>query len=331
MPITPAQLETMSRRPLDSPDGDASKDDDAEEALLPLANALLSFEQLLTLPLPERKRHLAWLPEGGNIMVFGRRGIGKTMFELGLTAALTTGTPFLKWQVDAPVGVLYIDGEMQLDELRSRATALLPTPPQAPLFFLTSEWVYHAVKRDLVLTSEPMRGEVVRILDASPEVRVVILDNISCLFSGIDENSKQDWEPINSWLIRLRHRGLATALVHQAGKGGQQRGTSGREDSLDTVIQLDQPTAYDPQEGCHFELNFTKSRCVKGVDVAPLDVKLTVAKDRLQWTWKALEESKMDHVMRLLTDGVTSPTEIAEELGISKGYASKLVRKVKAQ
>jgi hypothetical protein len=294
------------------------------EAGLTLRQALIDFPAMQTLSLPQRARHLAWLSDGGNVMVFGPRGVGKTMLQLALTASLVTGAPFLKWPVIAPVGVLYVDGEMMLDELRSRITALLPPPPKAPLFFLTSEFVYHTVKRDLVLTGEAMRNSLIEILDAHPEIRVVILDNVSCLFAGIDEDKKSDWEPINAWLIRLRHRGLATVLVHHAGKGGQQRGTSGREDALDTVIQLTTPADYDPQEGCHFELRFTKSRSVKGADVAPLDVRLEDAGGRLSWTWKPLEKSKEEQAKELLDDGMTSLNEIAEALGITRSYAWKL-------
>ena len=50
---------------------------------------------------------------------------------------------------------------------------------------------------------------------------------------------------------------------------------------------------------------------------------------QLQWSYKTLEDSRFDLVKRLLEEGVTSPTEIAEELGITKGYASKLVRKAR--
>lgn len=236
-----------------------------------LAKALVSYPDLLALKIPARPRHLPWLPEGGNVMVYGSRGVGKTFFQLALAVALTTGKDLWKWKCPAPVGVLYVDGEMQLDELRNRITALSETPPTAPLEFLTSQLVYQRCDgKDLVLTSEAMRQEIVTILDARPDIRVVILDNISCLFSGINEDSKQDWEPITAWLIRLRHRGLATVLVHHAGKGGQQRGTSGREDSLDTVIQLAKPTGADARDGCHFELTFTKCRSVTGDDVASL-------------------------------------------------------------
>lgn len=298
---------------------------------LPLSEALVSYSSLLSLDLPKRPQHLPWLPEGGNVMVYGPRGVGKTFFQLALTVSLTSGQDLWNWKVENPVGVLYVDGEMQLDELRTRTTALMGKPPRASLEFLTSQLVYQRCGgKDLILTSEPMRQEVVRILDARPDIRVLILDNISCLFSGIDECRKEDWEPIGAWLIRLRHRGLATVLVHHAGKDGKQRGTSGREDSLDTVIQLSKPPGADDREGCHFELAFTKSRSVTGKDVAPLDVRLQTVNDRLQWVYQPIEECKLDQAQRLFNEGVISPSDIAEELGITKGYASKLLKRIKA-
>lgn len=297
-----------------------------------LSAAMVSYPDLLSLKIPERLRHLPWLPEGGNVMVYGPRGVGKTFLQLGIAVALTTGKDLWKWACPAPVGVLYVDGEMQLDELRTRTTSLMDSPPIAPLVFLTSQLVYQRCGgKDLILTSEAMRQEVVTILDARPDIRVLILDNISCLFSGIREDSKQDWEPINSWLIRLRHRGLATVLVHHAGKGGQQRGTSGREDSLDTVIELAKPASGDAREGCHFELNFKKNRSTTGEVVAPLDVRLETVNERLQWAWKPLEVSMLDRARQEMAEGVQGPTELADLLGITKGYACKLIRKIKQE
>jgi putative DNA primase/helicase len=297
-----------------------------------LSKALVSFADLLKLEIPERQRYLSWLPEGGNTMVFGPRGIGKTFFQLALATSLTTGRPLWKWDCPKPTGVLYVDGEMQLDELRQRTIALMDTPPVAPLVFLTGQLVYQRCRgKDLILTSDAMRQEVVKILDAHPEIGVVILDNISCLFSGINEDSKQDWEPVNAWLIRLRHRGISTVLVHHAGKGGQQRGTSGREDSLDTVIQLAKPTGGDAREGCHFELSFTKCRSTTGEPVAPLDVRLETVDDRLQWVWTPLEVSMLERARQELAAGVQGATELAEVLGISKGYASKIIKKLKEE
>ncbi len=303
-----------------------------DEAASPgLEAALLEYKQLVAMDLPERKRHLAWLPEGGNAMVYAVRGAGKTWFLLGLTAALVSGTDFLRWPVAESVGVLYVDGEMQLEELRRRETALLRQPPIRPLYILSSEQVYHTLQRDLVLTSEAVRDEISGILDAHPEIRVIVLDNVSSLFVGLDEDKKRDWEPIAAWLIRLRHRGLATILVHHAGKGGQQRGTSGREDVLDTVIHLAEPATHDAADGCHFEVRFTKCRSVKGPDVAPLDVKLTEQNGQLTWTHQTLETSKQEEVRKLLAEGLTGDAVIAEALGITRSYAFKLRKKLERE
>lgn len=299
-----------------------------QEPTATLSEAVVDYRQMLTLSLPDRKRHLAWLIEGSNVMVFGIRDLGKTMYLLGLAAALTTGKDFLRWKVTAPVGVLYVDGEMMLDELRTRTTSLLSEPPTAPLLFLTAEMVYGTTKKDLVLTSEAMRDGLTTILDEHPDIRVVILDNISCLFAGIDEDKKRDWEPINAWLIKLRHRGLATILVHHAGKSGQQRGTSGREDSLDTVIHLDRPSGYEATEGCHFEVKFTKARSVKGDEVGPLDVRLEEHEKKLVWSFKPLEKSKEDQVRAMLEEGIDGTSDIAEALGINRSTAWRLKKRV---
>lgn len=296
-----------------------------------LTDALVDYRELLMMELPRRPHYLPWLSKGSLALAFGERGVGKTMFGLGVAASLVTGEPFLKWPVAAPVGVLYVDGEMQLDELRSRTTSLLGAHPSAPLKFLTSEIIYHRLNRDLVLSGKSAQAAVMDLLESAPEIKVVIFDNISTLFNGIDEDSKKEWESVSAWLIKMRHRGLATILIHHTGKSGQQRGTSGREDSLDTVICLDRPTNYDPREGCHFGLRFTKSRSVKGEEVGPLDVKLQEKDGRLMWKWVPLEESKLEQVKHLLAEGISSPREIGEALGIDRTWAWRLKKRAEQE
>ena len=53
-----------------------------------LSLALVNYPDLMALQIPERARHLPWLPEGGNVMVFGPRGIGKTFLQLALGVSL---------------------------------------------------------------------------------------------------------------------------------------------------------------------------------------------------------------------------------------------------
>lgn len=66
------------------------------------------------------------------------------------------------------------------------------------------------------------------------------------------------------WLLSLRHTGYAIVLIHHAGKSGDQRGASRREDLLDTSIKLSLPKDDDDEmmdrQGAVFDLEFVKTR-----------------------------------------------------------------------
>jgi predicted ATP-dependent serine protease len=282
----------------------------------------------MTMEIAPRKHIMSWLQEGTLSMIFGPRGVGKTYLSIGLAVALASGSDFLSWETPEPAGVLVVDGEMALDDLRQRVINLSGDRPPTNLFFLTSEVVFEKLQEDLVLTQERWREAVVRTLDAHPEIKVLILDNVSTLFSGLPEDKKNAWEMVNAWLISLRHRKLAVVMIHHAGKTGQQRGTSAREDVLDVVISLELPADHDPEQGCKFDLRFTKNRSIKGDAVRALSVELREGEDgALTWSWQLLTESHLQQVADLLKEGL-SGKEIAEELGISRGYVSKLKGKI---
>src|SRR5262249_2379695 len=150
------------------------------------------------LTLPPRAAHAPWLYERSLNMVYGPRGVGKTFFLLELALRLATGKPFLAWPIRAPVGVLYVDGEMALDDLRTRAITLAGEMAPERLAFLPSELVYTRSGCDLTLTAEKNRALLEILLEAHQDLRVVVLDNVSCLFPGMNEDKKQDWEPINA-------------------------------------------------------------------------------------------------------------------------------------
>ena len=91
-------------------------------------------------------------------------------------------------------------------------------------------------------------------------VSLIVIDNISTLASAGHDNDAESWTPVQGWLLKLRRRGLSVLLIHHAGKGGQQRGTSRREDVLDTVIALRHPADYMPTEGARFNVHIEKAR-----------------------------------------------------------------------
>jgi putative DNA primase/helicase len=59
--------------------------------------------------------------------------------------------------------------------------------------------------------------------------------------------------------LQLRRAGKSVILIHHAGKSGRQRGTSRKEDVLDTIISLRRPPDYSPDQGARFEVYYEKS------------------------------------------------------------------------
>jgi putative DNA primase/helicase len=117
-------------------------------------------------------------------------------------------------------------------------------------------------------------------------------------------------------------------LVHHAGKGGQQRGTSKREDLLDVVIGLSRPKDYDPSQGAVFVAEFTKARNLMGADAESLELQLGGDDDRAVRTWRTVESSTYDRVVALTKEGLT-PGEICAELDINKSNVSRHLRKAR--
>ena len=156
-----------------------------------LDDCAIDFAQLVSMEIAERARFFSWLLEGGLIMVYGPRGLGKTFFVSSLAASLVTGSPFMKWgQPMKPSGVLIVDGEMALADLRERLNSLLTTLPVMPLKVISSEVVFSETERDINLVTETQRKDIINLLDQNKAIKVVIIDNISCLFSGLRESSK---------------------------------------------------------------------------------------------------------------------------------------------
>ena len=91
---------------------------------------------------------------------------------------------------------------------------------------------------------------------------LIVLDNLSTLSGGVNENDNSEQEALLHWMVLNRHQRRSILLVHHAGKSGDQRGASRREDMLDTVIKLEEvkdPLQRDPTSA-QFKLVFTKSR-----------------------------------------------------------------------
>ena len=253
------------------------------------------------------------------------------MVKIAYTVA--SGGKFLSWEAENPAGVLYIDGEMALIELQERASQIdirENKELKAPLKFLTRD----AQEGNFPNLSTIEGQEQIESL-INDEIKLVILDNNSTLFRSGKEDESDSWLPNQNWLLNLRSLGKSVLLIHHAGKSGKQRGTSRREDVLDTVITMKRPTGYKAQDGACIEVYFEKNRALYGDDVKPFEARLESNTNddgikTLSWTCKSLEDSTFDTVCAHANKGLGN-WEIAKELEIHKSTVSRYVNRGKEE
>ena len=270
------------------------------------------------------------IPEKGLVMLYASRGTGKTLIALGVAYAVATGTKFLKWAAPKPRRVLLIDGEMPAADLQKRLASMVAGVTETE----ASPGSLNILCGDLIeeggignLASPEVQAELDRWLD---DTDLLILDNLSSLTAVIRDNDAESWGPIQEWLLRLRRRGISVLIVHHAGKGGQQRGTSRREDVLDTSISLRRPEDYVPTEGARFEVHIEKGRGIHGNDAKPFEAKMEECAGTAIWTMREIADVNEARIKALMDDGL-SVREIADETGIPKSTVHRTKKKIEAE
>ncbi|WP_201830994.1 AAA family ATPase [Microvirga zambiensis] len=278
-----------------------------------------------------------WLPRGGLAMVWAARGLGKTWFCLELAVCVAEGDDFLAYGIPSPETVLYVDGEMPLVDIKERLNQLRSELPEN-LHILSSERLF-ANDTPLNINDE---ADQQRIIDAVEDMTregirpsLIILDNLSSLAAGLDENDNSALDRILKFLRQLRHGGVTVLLVHHANKTGDQRGASRREDLLDTSIKLVLPTKDQaaPHDGGHFVMEFTKTRG-RTPKPSKLEIKLVPKPGGLvglSWCQDRVI-SPLDHILRVIAkERPRTQAELVAKLGRVKSTISKDCTKLEKQ
>jgi AAA domain/DnaB-like helicase N terminal domain len=280
-------------------------------------------DELLSLEIKPREMLLdPLLPEQGLAMLYGYRGTGKTYLALGIAVAVATGGSFLKWKAPLPRNVLYVDGELPAKTVQERVRVILGTHLAPENLRIVTPDLQDCPMPDL----STLDGQ--RRLDPLVEgVVLVVLDNLSALCRTGNENEGQDWLSIQGWMLGLRKRGISVLFLHHAGKNRSQRGTSKREDLLDTVIALKHPSDYDHSQGLRCEVHFEKTRALLGDGAKSFEVVMQChPTSGADWTLRSLEDTNLRRATELFSAGA-SVRDVAEELGISRSAAGRLRQK----
>ena len=259
--------------------------------------------------------------------VYAPRGLGKSYFILALCHALTTGTGIAGWKIGEPVKVTYVDGEMSQQDLQGRVRNLRLS--NRNLHIINHDMFFRENGTIFCLSDEVSQNALLQDC-YNHKSKVLILDNLSSLFRGVEENSADDWEVILSWLLKCRRYGISVVLVHHSGKDGSQRGTSRREDAAAWSIKLDAVGREDIVEGqIKFQAMFTKVR--------HCGFPMTT-----EWTFKfpsketpdapitiSIEDKSMEQmVLELIQAGVDNNKDIATHVGMSTATVTKLFQRL---
>ena len=303
-----------------------------ESALPDKPSSLVSLDmgEFLSMSIPERGYLLSpILPVQGIGILYAPRGIGKTFAALSVAVAVASGGAVFNWRAPMPKRTLYVDGEMPATAMQHRLAALVSGMSVPP----------HTLKNMALITPDlqpcPMpdlstaQGQVM-LEPFLKGVDMVVLDNIATLCRTGKENEAQSWQTMQAWLLELRCRGMAVLLIHHAGKSGDQRGTSAREDIMDTVISLRRPREYCMAEGARFEVHLTKARGIVGDDARPFEANLITEGNALHWRIRELEDVELAELKRLLAEGY-SIRDCAEEMGKSKAAVQRLKKKLEGK
>jgi KaiC/GvpD/RAD55 family RecA-like ATPase len=269
------------------------------------------------------------IPQKGLAMLYAARGTGKTHVGLGIARAVSTGTAFLRWVAPKPRRVLLVDGEMPAIDLRAHFEGLVWSSGGG-----IEPGMLGIVCGDLIedggvgnLAHPKIQEELDRHLEG---IDLLVLDNLSSLAVIMRDNDADSWNAMQTWLLRLRRRGVSVLIIHHAGKAGDQRGTSRREDVLDTSISLRRPADYKAMDGARFEIHIEKGRGIHGDHAKPFEAKLTTLNGLHVWTMTDVEDPKMAEVRRMLEEGATQ-REIERITGIPKSTIARWKLKFDAE
>jgi putative DNA primase/helicase len=291
-----------------------------------LALKSVGFDDFLAIDMPPREMLLhPILPTRSLAMLYAPRGVGKTLLALSIGLAVASGSPLLRWNAPRQRRVLYVDGEMPLVSLQERMRAIssgLGTViPNDGFRVLAAD----NTENGLSIGSAEGQRSLDPLLSG---VDLVVFDNLSTLCTNGSESASDSWVPMQNWLLKLRRRGIAVLLVHHAGTNGRQRGTSRREDALDTIIALRRPEDYSPEDGARFEVHFEKLRNrIESDGAVPFEANLeAISADEaagVRWLDCDLRPPVLKQAAQLFKDGL-SVREVAGTLRVSKTEAGRL-------
>lgn len=270
-----------------------------------------------------------WLLQRGLTMLYAPTGIGKSWLSLSVACAVAGGGTIHNWSAERPVRVLYVDGEMDIADLKNRLgqiSQMVGGDPDAmgsnlELLARHDQPSDSAPFPDL---ADPTGQEKLISIVRSKRPGLIVLDNVSTLVPVVEENAAESWNSFLSFLQRLQLLNTAVVVVHHSSKSGGYRGSSKLAVLFDNIIALaTDPTALG-HPGAAFRLSFEKARTLVGEHRNGTAFKLT---DEGWITEAQVDAELLNLVQRVRNWDFRFQREIAGALGVDPATVTRMKRK----
>jgi len=321
-----AEMETFAKQP-------SSGDNPA---------VVVSCKELLDLQLAKADPLIdPLLTRGGTSMLFSWAGLGKSWIatELAYRIAQGIGTIFDghrgmggHWPLFGPLKTLYLYGEMHGEKIRERLILIargnkMDMPenlgvmskdyqhiPRAPRVAHSWRPCIGPDDKHRKFIEERIFGEGYKLL---------VLDNISTLWSAAQEEQSKQVAVLKDWFIDLNARGVSVLFLQHAGKSGDFLGDSAQVHILDSYLQLSAPPGYKRKEGLRviaepkkirYEVSDKRGAC-------PFEISLQTSSEfGVQWLTRGARDAQKKAAFEHFKNKM--PTQfVGQEVGVSKATA----------
>jgi RecA-family ATPase len=176
------------------------------------------------------------IPAGKMVGIVSRRGAGKSLLTLDILACRAVGRPTLHQRSSDPVHVVYLDQEMGPNDLYERFANLGWLSDEPDFGELVDNLHYYQLAAIPPLDKESGGLALEQLIDRH-DAKVVVIDTVSRVISGRENDAEPFLEMYRHTETRLKRRGITQVRLDHLGKGPGRgsRGHSAKEDALDVV------------------------------------------------------------------------------------------------
>ncbi|WP_169334354.1 AAA family ATPase [Rubritalea marina] len=287
--------------------------------------ATITAKDFIQRDIPKREVLLSpFLLKGDYGIIFAPRGVGKSWLALMMCKAISDGEKVGNhWSAPTPQRTLYVDAEMNLPDLQGRCKQL--NIESDSFLMLSHEQLFTESNDSCSMNfADKRQQEVIMNQCIESDVSLLVIDNLSTAFHGLEENKADSWEEVSPWLLELRRRGVSVVLVCHAGRNGNIRGTSKREDMAHWILSVEE--CDDKGECSHaFKTKFTKCRNVTALETPSLEWSMIYTDEETVVATKEIDLRAQ--MVEMIVGGITSNKELCDALGKGKGTITKWAKK----